>query len=86
MLGIKSFLGAIPNDDLSEQRGSQGVLISYEFWKRHFGGDPKMLGQTVFVTQGRDPLWPFWNPVLTCSAPGSDVRNSWDVGCRRFGY
>ncbi|HKR82667.1 MAG TPA: ABC transporter permease, partial [Terriglobales bacterium] len=55
MLGIKSFLGAIPNDDLSEKRG-QGVLISYEFWKRHFGGDPKVLGQTVFVDTGAGPI------------------------------
>lgn len=49
LLGIKSFLGTIPTDDLSEKRGSQGVLISYEFWKRHFGGDPNVLGQKMFV-------------------------------------
>ncbi|MGA8151433.1 MAG: ABC transporter permease [Terriglobales bacterium] len=49
LLGIKSFLGTIPTDDLSEKRGSTGVLISYEFWKRHFGGDPKVLGQKMFV-------------------------------------
>jgi putative ABC transport system permease protein len=49
LLGIKSFLGTIPSDDVSEKRGSLGVLISYEFWKRHFGGDPKVLGQKVFV-------------------------------------
>ena len=49
LLGIKSFLGAIPRDDLSEKHGSPGVLISYEFWKRHFGGDPNVLGQKMFV-------------------------------------
>ena len=49
LLGIKSFLGTIPTDDLSEKRGSTGVLISFEFWKRHFGGDPKVLGQRMFV-------------------------------------
>jgi putative ABC transport system permease protein len=26
-----------------------GVLISYEFWKHHFGGNPKVLGQPIFV-------------------------------------
>jgi putative ABC transport system permease protein len=49
LLGIKSFLGTIPADDISEQRGSLGVLISYEFWKHHFGGNPKVLGQPIFV-------------------------------------
>jgi len=49
LLGIKSFLGTIPTDDLTEKRGSLGVLISYEFWKHHFGGDPNVLGQKMFV-------------------------------------
>src|SRR5215469_1887413 len=49
LLGIKSFLGTIPSDDVSEKRGSLGVLISYEFWKRHFGGNPNVLGQKMFV-------------------------------------
>ena len=66
MLGVKSFLGAIPNDDLSEQRGSQGVVISYEFWKRHFGGDPKVLGQTVFVDTGV-------GPIVAVLEPGFDL-------------
>ena len=65
MLGIKSFLGAIPNDDLSEKRG-QGVLISYEFWKSHFGGDPKVLGQTVFVDTGA-------GPIVAVLEPGFDL-------------
>jgi putative ABC transport system permease protein len=49
LLGIKSFLGTIPSDDISEKKGSLGVLISYEFWKRHFGGDPNVLGKRMFV-------------------------------------
>ena len=66
MLGIKSFMGIIPTDDLSEQRGSQGVLISYEFWKRHFGGDPKVLGQTIFVDTGS-------GPIVAVLEPGFDL-------------
>jgi predicted permease len=66
MLGIKSFMGTIPDDDLSEQRGSPGVLISYEFWKRHFGGDPKVLGQTIFVDTGS-------GPVVAVLQPGFDL-------------
>jgi predicted permease len=66
MLGIKSFMGTIPDDDLSEQRGSPGVLISYEFWKRHFGGDPNVLGQTIFVDTGS-------GPVVAVLQPGFDL-------------
>ena len=49
LLGVKTFMGTIPTDDLSEEKGSLGVLISYEFWKRHFGGDPNVLGKKMFV-------------------------------------
>lgn len=49
LLGVKTYMGSIPTDDLSEQKGSFGVLISYEFWKRHFGGNPDVLGQKMFV-------------------------------------
>jgi predicted permease len=66
MLGIRPFLGAIPNDDLSEQRGSDGVLISYEFWKHHFGGNPKVLGQTIYVDT-------FAGPIVAVLEPGFDL-------------
>lgn len=49
LLGIKSFLGTIPTDDTSEKIGSLGVLISYDFWKQHFGGNANVLGQKMFV-------------------------------------
>lgn len=49
MLGVKSFLGSIPPADLVEKPGFAGVLISHEFWKRHFGGDPHVLGQKMFI-------------------------------------
>ncbi|HEV2399695.1 MAG TPA: ABC transporter permease [Candidatus Sulfotelmatobacter sp.] len=49
LLGVQTFMGTIPTDDLSEEKGSQGVLISYEFWKRHFNGDPNVVGKKMFV-------------------------------------
>jgi putative ABC transport system permease protein len=52
LLGIKSFLGTIPADDISEQRGSLGVLISYEFWKHHFGGNPNIRRHVVRNCRG----------------------------------
>ena len=49
LLGVKTFLGTLPTDPLSEKRGSDGVAISYEFWQHHFGSDPHVLGRSVFV-------------------------------------
>jgi putative ABC transport system permease protein len=49
LLGIKTFLGTLPTDALSEKRGSDGVAISYEFWQHHFGSDPNVLRRSVFV-------------------------------------
>src|SRR5579872_1198797 len=66
LLGIKPFMGSLPTDDVSEKLGSSGVLISYEFWKRHFGGDPKVVGQSIFVDT-------FSGPVLAVLEPGFDL-------------
>jgi putative ABC transport system permease protein len=49
LLGVKSFLGTIPPADLVEKPGFAGVLISHEFWRRHFGSDPHVLGQKMFI-------------------------------------
>ena len=49
LLGIKSYLGSLPTDEETEQKGSLGVALSYEFWQRHFNGDPKILGRSIFV-------------------------------------
>jgi putative ABC transport system permease protein len=45
MLGVKPFLGSMPTDEKSEPIG---VGISYEFWQRHFAGDPHVLGRMIF--------------------------------------
>jgi putative ABC transport system permease protein len=66
LLGIKAFMGALPPDDVSEDRNPTGFLISYEFWQRHFGGDPKVLGQSIFVDTGS-------GPVAAVLAPGFDL-------------
>ena len=66
LLGIKPFMGSLPTDDVSEKLGSSGVLISYEFWKRHFGGDPKIVGQSIFVDT-------FSGPILAVLEPGFDL-------------
>lgn len=66
LLGIKSFVGDFPTDDITERRGSTGVLISYEFWKHHFRGDPHVLGRTIFVDT-------MSGPILAVLQPGFDL-------------
>ena len=66
LLGIRAFMGTLPPDDVSENANPTGFLISYEFWKRHFGGDPKVLGQNIFVDTGS-------GPIAAVLAPGFDL-------------
>ncbi len=50
LLGVVPFIGRVPSED--EQRRVKdydGAAIGYEFWQRHFGGDPKILGRSFFV-------------------------------------
>ncbi len=53
MLGVKPFLGSLPTD---ENDNNFGFGISYEFWQRHFDGDPHVLGRTIFVDTGSGPI------------------------------
>ena len=53
MLGVKPFLGSLPTDEKVE---ALGMGISYEFWQRHFDGDPHVLGRTIFVDTGSGPI------------------------------
>ena len=53
MLGVKPFLGSLPTD---EKDNNFGFGISYEFWQRHFDGDPHVLGRTIFVDTGSGPI------------------------------
>ena len=45
MLGIKPYLGRFFNDD-DDKAGAEPVLVlSYDYWKTHYGGDPAILNQ-----------------------------------------
>lgn len=63
MLGVKAFMGSLPTD---ERTDPVGVGISYEFWQRHFAGDPQILGKRIFVDT-------FSAPVMVVFASGFDV-------------
>jgi putative ABC transport system permease protein len=70
LLGIKAFLGTLPTDALSEKRGSDGVAISYEFWQHHFGGDPNVLGRTIFVDTASTTVIAVLNPGFNLFGTG----------------
>jgi putative ABC transport system permease protein len=53
MLGAKAFLGSLPTDENTEPIG---FGISYEFWRRHFAGDPHVLGRMIFADSGSAPI------------------------------
>ena len=70
LLGIKTFLGTLPTDALSEKKGSDGVAISYEFWQHHFGGDPNVLGRTIFVDTASTTVIAVLNPGFNLFGTG----------------
>src|ERR1700730_322212 len=69
LLGIRSFLGSIPTDEKTVRLGSTGVALSYEFWQRHFAGDPNVLGRSVFVDT-------FSGSVIAVLNPGFNLFGS----------
>ncbi len=70
LLGVKTFLGTLPTDALSEKRGSDGVAISYEFWQHHFGSDPNVLGRSVFVDTAATTVVAVLSPGLNLFGTG----------------
>src|SRR5262249_27316536 len=50
-LGVGPLLGRVlgPADD---RRGcaAPGVVLSYAFWQRHYGGDPSVIGRTIALS------------------------------------
>jgi predicted permease len=69
LLGITSFLGSLPTDEVTERQGSLGVVLNYEFWQHHFASDPKVLGRSIFVDT-------FSGPVIAVLNPGFDLFGS----------
>jgi putative ABC transport system permease protein len=54
VLGIKPKIGrAFARDDEQGGGGPGGfkVIISYDFWQKHFGGDTNVLGRTIILDQ-----------------------------------
>ncbi len=47
LLGVQPMLGRNFDDEESRLNGRKAVLLNYGFWQRRFGGDPKIVGQTI---------------------------------------
>lgn len=52
MLGVQPILGHILTEKEAEHFPHDDVAISYEFWQRHFGGNPRILGQSFIIDYG----------------------------------
>ena len=50
LLGVEPHLGRdiLPEDDVA-RGGHPVVMLSYGYWKRAFGGDPRMVGRTMWM-------------------------------------
>ncbi len=70
LLGIKTFLGNVPTDPVTEKRGLDGVAISYEFWQHHFTGDPNVLGRGIFVDTAPTTVLAVLNPGFNLFGTG----------------
>src|SRR4029079_17226097 len=52
-LGVATVLGHSVDTDREPAAGTAPVaVISYEFWKKRFGGDPEVLGRTIALRSG----------------------------------
>jgi len=50
LLGVTPFMGRVLSEEEQVRvKDYDGAAISYEFWQRHFAGDPKIVGRTFFV-------------------------------------
>ena len=47
LLGLKPALGRFFSADDDRPEGNAAVVVSWGLWKRRYGGDPRILGQTI---------------------------------------
>jgi putative ABC transport system permease protein len=96
MMGVGAFLGSLDTYRDFEKPGypGGGVVLSYEFWQRHFASDPKVLGLSIFVDNYMSTIGAVLNPnfnlfgthspemyaVDPVPDPGSPTSGRWLLG------
>jgi putative ABC transport system permease protein len=96
MMGVGPFLGSIDTYKDFEKSGypGGGVVLSYDFWQRHFASDPKVLGRSLFVDNYMSNIGAVLNPnfnlfgthpaemygVDPVPDPGSPPSGRWLIG------
>lgn len=50
VLGVSPRLGRVFQDGEDKQGAGRVVLLSHNFWQRHFNGDPKIVGQSIVLS------------------------------------
>ncbi len=52
MLGVQPILGRLFTAEEDRPNGERVAVLSYGFWQRHFGGDPKVIGRVLTLGKG----------------------------------
>src|SRR5689334_1644628 len=75
-IGVRAFRGRTiqPPDDHTGC-GAPGIVFSYAFWQRHFGGDESAIGGTLSVEGRQLPILGVTPPGFT----GIEVGRSFDI-------
>ena len=47
VLSARTALGRLPSADEQQSGGTPAAVVSYAFWRSHFGGDPTAIGRTL---------------------------------------
>jgi predicted permease len=83
LLGLKPALGRFFNAGDDRPEGNAAVVLSWGLWKRRYGGDPKILGQTIRLdakpytvigvlparSEFPDPTMQLWTPLFHETSP-----------------
>src|SRR4029077_10777767 len=53
VLGVPPLIGRVFNeaDGPAGEQPQRGVVLTYRFWQRHFGGQPEAVGQTLSLNR-----------------------------------
>jgi predicted permease len=74
-LGVTPILGRTFTAQDDNQTCNAGAVLSYAFWQREFGGDPRAIGRTVSLNGNSIPVL----GVTPSSFFGVEVGNRFDV-------